>query len=378
MNFNIDSFFNLFLIVSAIHGFLFGAVVLFSKKGKEKSIYNLTLLVLVLSLSNLQTWGLKPFLEEVPFLNYIHWPWHFLIAPYLYTFLVNYLKISEKNFSIFKIMRPLFLLLIATRICSYWYLESQQIENLHFVFKKYSSFEEIVSMLFSVSIFIYSFLVFKKNKPLLFNLMSLDNLKWIQTFFNLAAITYFFWIIALLQTVFINDFAFKASYHPLKIFTTILIYWLGYQGVIRFKLRRERMEIREILNAKTLKEEPNLSKESENSTDAKELQFEKIKQIIFSKKLFTNPNLTLESLAKEMEMSASSLSRLVNMYAQKSFSDFINEFRVEQAKKILIHPDYKNYTVVAIGLESGFNSKSTFYTAFKKITGCTPVAFKKA
>jgi len=377
MNFNIDSFFNLFLIVSAIHGFLFGAVVLYSKKGKEKSIYNLTLLVLVISLSNLQTWGLKPFLKEIPFLNYIHWPWHFLIAPYFYTFLVNYLKISEKSFSIFKIMRPLFFLFIVIRICSYWYLESQQIENLHFTFRKYSSFEEIASMLFSVSIFAYSFFVFKKNKPLLSNLRSYDNLKWIQAFFILAATSYFFWVVALLQTVFINDFAFRTAYYPLKIFTAILIYWLGYQGVIRFKLRRERMEIRDILESNTFEEGVNLSKEKEDVTETKEFQLEKIKQTIYKKQLFANPNLTLELLAKEMEISSSSLSRLINIHAQKSFPDFINEFRIEQAKKILVDPHYKNYTVVAIGLESGFNSKSTFYTAFKKTMGCTPVAFKK-
>ena len=50
--------------------------------------------------------------------------------------------------------------------------------------------------------------------------------------------------------------------------------------------------------------------------------------------------------------------------------------RVEQSKKILIDPKYANYTISSIGLESGFNSKSTFYTVFKKHTGITPLAYK--
>jgi AraC-like DNA-binding protein len=50
---------------------------------------------------------------------------------------------------------------------------------------------------------------------------------------------------------------------------------------------------------------------------------------------------------------------------------------VNYSKEILSNKDYKNYTIVAIGLESGFNSKSTFYKVFKKIVGCTPVNYRK-
>jgi AraC-like DNA-binding protein len=52
--------------------------------------------------------------------------------------------------------------------------------------------------------------------------------------------------------------------------------------------------------------------------------------------------------------------------------------RVNQAKSLLLDADYSNYTITSIGLESGFNSKSTFYTVFKKHSGCTPVQFKEA
>ena len=50
--------------------------------------------------------------------------------------------------------------------------------------------------------------------------------------------------------------------------------------------------------------------------------------------------------------------------------------RIQQSKKLLIDEKYANYTIVSIGLESGFNSKSTFYNVFKKHVGCTPLAYK--
>ena len=69
---------------------------------------------------------------------------------------------------------------------------------------------------------------------------------------------------------------------------------------------------------------------------------------------------------------------LVNKFSGKNFSDYINSLRVEEAKRCLRNPGFEAYTMVAIGLECGFNSKSTFYTAFKKFTGQTPTSFRKS
>ena len=76
-------------------------------------------------------------------------------------------------------------------------------------------------------------------------------------------------------------------------------------------------------------------------------------------------------------MGTSSLSKLINGNFEVNFSDYINQLRVEEARKALLNPEFNNYTIVAVGLECGFNSKSTFYTAFRKITGQTPSEFRK-
>ena len=107
-----------------------------------------------------------------------------------------------------------------------------------------------------------------------------------------------------------------------------------------------------------------------------EIFFKEIDAYVFTKQKFLDPYLSLDSLSKELEMSTSNLSKIMNSFAGSNFSDYINKYRIEQAKKLLYDSDFSRYTIVAIGLECGFNSKSTFYAAFKKFTNKTPNAFR--
>jgi AraC-like DNA-binding protein len=65
----------------------------------------------------------------------------------------------------------------------------------------------------------------------------------------------------------------------------------------------------------------------------------------------------------------------LNEHLNKSFTDFINELRIEVSKEYLVTKG--NLTIESIGYESGFNSKSTFFKAFKKFTGITPLQYQK-
>lgn len=99
-------------------------------------------------------------------------------------------------------------------------------------------------------------------------------------------------------------------------------------------------------------------------------------KIIIEKELFLNPNFTLEEAAKELKLGKHLLSQYLNENLGKSFSTLIKEHRVDKAKQLL--ETEKNFTIESLGYESGFNSKSTFFTAFKKITGVTPAEYQKA
>ncbi|MTI29424.1 helix-turn-helix domain-containing protein, partial [Xanthovirga aplysinae] len=112
-----------------------------------------------------------------------------------------------------------------------------------------------------------------------------------------------------------------------------------------------------------------------NSVEATQ-QLENLQKYLLDSKAFKNPNLKVIDLAKELNISGHQLSQLLNDNLGVSFSTFINTYRIEEAKELLTKFDH--LTIDAIGYESGFNSKSTFYTLFKQKTNITPAAFRKA
>lgn len=93
-------------------------------------------------------------------------------------------------------------------------------------------------------------------------------------------------------------------------------------------------------------------------------------------KPYLNPDLTVETLAKEMHMHPKELSKLTNEYLGQNFFDFVNRYRISAAQELLINSPDEKITVLEILYKTGFNSKSSFNTLFKKYTGLTPTNFK--
>jgi AraC-like DNA-binding protein len=93
-------------------------------------------------------------------------------------------------------------------------------------------------------------------------------------------------------------------------------------------------------------------------------------------KPYLNPELTLNDLAKDIDVHPRVLSQVINEYYNQNFFDVINHFRIEEAKKILLDTS-NTKNVLEILYETGFNSKSTFNRAFKKETSFTPTEYKK-
>ena len=99
----------------------------------------------------------------------------------------------------------------------------------------------------------------------------------------------------------------------------------------------------------------------------------KIHAAMHSDRLYRDPNLTLSALSKHVGVSSNYVSQTLNERVGQSFFEFVNGWRVDEAIPLLRGGED---TVLAIAFEVGFNSRSSFYTAFKKKTGLTPSAFK--
>ncbi len=128
------------------------------------------------------------------------------------------------------------------------------------------------------------------------------------------------------------------------------------------------------LCAQKIKELGNPSKKQYTRNNS---YFKKLEYLIQSKKIYSDPNLSLGSTAQMLGISACYLSSMVNAIVNRSFIDYINEYRVTDVKRNLRLEEFEQYTIVSVGLEAGFNSKSAFYSAFKKHTGITPTKFRE-
>ena len=99
-------------------------------------------------------------------------------------------------------------------------------------------------------------------------------------------------------------------------------------------------------------------------------------ELMEKKKYYQEPELTLQNLADELQVPSYQVSQAINEGLKKSFYDLINGYRIEEAKRLLLDPNNNNYTILSVGFEAGFNSKTTFNTVFKKFTGLTPTEFR--
>lgn len=119
------------------------------------------------------------------------------------------------------------------------------------------------------------------------------------------------------------------------------------------------------------------SKPAKISSIEEDKKVQKVKSYMASEKPFLEPSLTIQQLAHQIQLPTKELSVLINHKMGQHFFDFVNEFRIAEAKTILTDSNKKELTVLEILYEVGFNSKSSFNTAFKKYTGTTPTLYRK-
>lgn len=104
---------------------------------------------------------------------------------------------------------------------------------------------------------------------------------------------------------------------------------------------------------------------------------EKIKNKMDLEKLYLDETLSLQSLSKELNESPNLISMIINQQFQVSFPDFVNQYRVHEAIRIMKEAHSHKYSMEGIAFECGFGNRTSFYNAFKKQMGCTPNQYLK-
>lgn len=106
-------------------------------------------------------------------------------------------------------------------------------------------------------------------------------------------------------------------------------------------------------------------------------QRERVLAAIREQELYKEPDLSLASLAQHLGETPNAVSRIINAGFQQSFNDFINTYRIEEVKRRMATGDAERVTLLALALDAGFASKTTFNRVFKEQTGFTPKAYQK-
>ena len=201
-------------------------------------------------------------------------------------------------------------------------------------------------------------------------------LKWSQ-FFIYASIVFHLMLLA--HHLFNNH----NLYLIVSIVNIILIYWISYQGFQQQAIASlyDATHLGLPLDKMTPKGNGSLVKTAHKknsdllSIDEDQDTLNIVQEYIINSKCFTRDDLTIIDVAEAVNIHPKRISRCINSLLGVNFNNYINSYRIEYAKELFKSEASKNLTIEGIGIESGFRSKTTFYSAFNKIEGTTPANY---
>lgn len=174
------------------------------------------------------------------------------------------------------------------------------------------------------------------------------------------SIIYFITTIVITSLVlFANSWKDFAWYYVISNILILVIVYILYKDPKFFKAFKEKYKNSTLKNSEMLVIKNELEK------------------LFLEEHIYLNNNLSIEDLSNKLNVKTHYISQTFTSILEENFNDYVNKFRVEYSKKLLLDPAYKNYKIEAIAKYSGFNNKVTFYKAFSKFTNSTPSQFRK-
>jgi AraC-like DNA-binding protein len=165
---------------------------------------------------------------------------------------------------------------------------------------------------------------------------------------------------------------------------TIFIYWVSYAAlttpsvfsVIKGHAGRENaitVLLPKLVVYRPAKKYSNSGLSEEDITTIRAV----LQKVMTEQKPYLRPELTINDLAALVKCNRHHLSQVLNEALKQSFYDYVNHYRVEEAKQLLLEPAKEEFKIASIAYDAGFNSLSTFNDVFKRVTGYTPSQFRK-
>jgi AraC-like DNA-binding protein len=379
---------NIIILTAVFQGILLSLFLFGNRKGNRKANLFLASLVFLYSLDiGLETLYASPNILNFTLLIGINDALFFLYGPLLF-FYAKYLtsKNSVKNLFI-HFLPFIFILIIYTpflflqtndfKLISEGILPISENETSFFLRNDVRGLVGLASGFHQIIYFALTIFSLKKYQTTIkdsFSNLEAINLNWLKTL-TLATgvivlIDVFFYFFVKSEAM---DFGNAVLF--ISLLCAILIYTIGYFGLRQPEIFSQLLtsENTEIL----LEEKREKYQKSTLTGEQSETHLARLLNLMKTEQLYLEGELKLSEVAEKLGISTNNLSQIINERLGKNFYDFVNEYRIETAKKLLLNPKKQHLTLLAIAFESGFNSKSSFNNVFKKQCSLTPSEFKK-
>jgi AraC-like DNA-binding protein len=368
------------LNIAIFQGIVLGLIILKSSLFNSNSNKYLAYLLFTLSIILLNhVFDIEGAFTPYPFLRFIdHIEWVFLIPAFLFLFIINRIddtvKSKQKNY----------LCLIPFAYSAVLNI-AQDLDHVAGIYTISQSGNYLINILglihlalavtFIPSLLLYSYFMIR-------HLKDSQEKKWIFTLLTIVSSLVFAFLITALTGLFLQ-YDISSAMSILALSATFIIHWTAYIGIYKYKLAKNKDAVYNLLNNDFAISYSNLeivenrtSEEYRESITADNLYFQKLELLCKEQHIYTDSTLNREKVAEKLGISAGYVSQIVNTITEDNFANYINQYRVEAVKEMISNSEYENYNLLTMGLESGFTSKTTFYKAFKKVTGQTPNEYK--
>lgn len=353
---------------------LFQFVLLLNKKSKSlpDRILAVWMVVISIHLTSYYLYYLG-YWDKYPHLIGTTVPFPLFYGPILYLYTLYSLKsdnhIRKKDYLHF--MPVVISYIYMFRFYFFYSVDEKRLVDMGKV-NDFDSFTNLLLLAFiisGISYSIFSYHLLNKHKRLIDNNFSNTeriNLNWLKSFIWSVGLIFLTVIIIIISRDFIG---LKYSFNPDYIFYSMLVFAilvLGYFGIRHQNIFVDNV----VIEVNKIKGE---YKKSGLNEDNAIIKHNSLLELMVEQKPYLEPKLTLNTLAKLLEISPNLLSQIINQYEQQNFNDFINKYRIKEFIKRASQNN--SFSFLAHALDSGFNSKSTFNNVFKKQKGVTPSQF---
>lgn len=349
--------FQLIFILAGIHGLIKSSILYYErKKPINKIVFGLFLFSISIACLKIPIQEIFPqFLSNFPIPILYQFAWGPLLYLLILSSLYNNFKLKKTDYLLFI---PSLIFDIGLRYLTLWLGLNTEISSI-IIF-----LTDIMAALYFIFFLIRSIKVlssFKKELYDYYSDLNKNTLFWVSAFLKISFLLFACWLFYIISTIALSnyDLGLIKTYYPPYLAISGIIYYLSYSWSGELRIQQ-------------LASKPNPKNFDFPIYDAQEI-LNKVQE----NKYYLNPELTIKGLANLMQVNRNGLSHSINKGFDKNFNDFINEQRVDEAKRILKNKTHTQLTLLGIGLESGFNSKASFNRAFKKFTGQTPSEYHK-